>query len=1118
MQDNENLFPHNLYLARLTAINGISFTQREMDVLACLLQVRSTSKIAVLLNVASSTVITHVRNLMEKTTCNSREGIIDFIERSPKLATIKKYYISLLRYTAFEKSLREIAKLKPKASLTHLNIHVDNPSQRQTLFLHLENHLKQAGLHAEVQEGKANNTLCLYLSKEDQKKGSGIGESSELIDLNPYPVYYFCVFEILQILLPSLNLKPLIAEFTRLYENNEEEATSSFLEGGFSTNNDEIAHLGKKVRYILSCFCAVGLVGSFSVILLEKESNQREVSSLRSELSVPSASIFLNRSELISLINDKFNAQKQEGIQTVALVGIGGSGKTTLARQYAKFHKETPVWQINAETEGSLHHSFEQLANTLAQTEEDQKKIKSLLEIEQPKNRAEKILGFVKEKLREHPNWLLIYDNVEKFSTIQPFFPQDSLLWGKGKVLLTTQDLNIQNNALATHTVNVGELTSSQKLRLFLNIMTNGNSNLFTPSQKEEARLFLQKIPPFPLDVSTAAYYLRATEVPYEKYIKYLGKGNGEFENVRKTVMKEAGEYAKTRYQIIVLSLERLLKSHKDFADLLLFICLLDSQHIPVPLLELFKNDIIVSDFIYHLKKYSLLMHQDHKTSSFHPEIGLHRSTQEIGLSYLTKALGLENNQHALQQIAAALEKYSAEIIDKEDIPRMNALIAHCERFLQNTLSLEAQAKILLKGELGGLYFYKGEYAKAKQILEESLVSFKKTFSEHDLRLTPILLYLSRVHRQFTDYCKAQELLNQCLFVYQKEIPHHYVKIASLLTELGRLEGELGHYEKSRDTLEKSLLIYQEHCPQSFLKQADLLISLGNLYRELGHYKRAREVLKESLRLSAKYAPELLLKKMGALARLGNVYRSLGQYTRAKELLEQSMALYKTYYPQNHISLAWISTHLGNIYQKLGQYEKAKAHLERSYSLYQSYFHENHVAHAWVLIHLGNTYKALRERRKAKEYLEKGYRIYKAYNHGIAWSSAHLGNFYREQGQFDKAHLLLEKSLRAYQERTSQHDIRQALVLRYLGNLHRDLGDYQKAKEFLTASQAVYEKAQGNASIETARVLQDLSAVFLREDNKKRAKALLLQALKIFQRTSHPEAFLISKELETIRF
>ena len=73
----------------LQSIKDKNFTIREIDIIACLIHNRGEKKIADLLSISPRTVSAHVRNIMQKLTCNSREGIIDFVEKSGKLNLLK---------------------------------------------------------------------------------------------------------------------------------------------------------------------------------------------------------------------------------------------------------------------------------------------------------------------------------------------------------------------------------------------------------------------------------------------------------------------------------------------------------------------------------------------------------------------------------------------------------------------------------------------------------------------------------------------------------------------------------------------------------------------------------------------------------------------------------------------------------------------------------------------------------------------------------------------------------------------------------------------------------------------------------------------------------------------
>ena len=113
-----------------------------------------------------------------------------------------------------------------------------------------------------------------------------------------------------------------------------------------------------------------------------------------------------------------------------------------------------------------------------------------------------------------------------------------------------------------------------------------------TPSKKKETQQFLEKLSPFPLDISTAAFYLKTTHLSYGDYLKRIKKSDDSFNTMQEGVLKEVNDYIKTRYGIISLSIQSLIHNNQDFIEVLLLISLLDSQDIPRDLLSYHKDPL----------------------------------------------------------------------------------------------------------------------------------------------------------------------------------------------------------------------------------------------------------------------------------------------------------------------------------------------------------------------------------------------------------------------------------------------------------------------------------------------------------------------------------------------
>ncbi|MBA3814703.1 MAG: tetratricopeptide repeat protein [Alphaproteobacteria bacterium] len=1083
MQGNDHLFPYDSQREDLATIGGVNFTPRETDILSCIVSVRSTKKISCLLSISPYTVDSHICNIKLKLRVNSKEGIIDFIEQSQTLSLIRKHYVHLSIHAAFENCLRKIAKEKKATKQICLILYGENQEQQDILRLQLSDHLKKAGIDAKFKNKKNNNyentkelknkvqTLLILLEVGGQEKIPKELFPLEYINFSEHQNYYFFVCAILKKLLYPLDFRNHFQKFSQQAAGLEK----TLSELPFSRANKILEKIkknvqNKKMKFLKNKKWYLGFV-IFSILpwmcILPSFKGNQEVQQfqkhldleieeqkgvlIRSDLPIPVHAVLLERSEELIQISEKLKGAG--AIETIALVGAGGIGKTILSRQYARRQKAQVIWEINAETPESLKSSFEDLAQLLAITEKDQRILVGFQDIKGSKEREKKLIQFVKHHLKAQSTWLLIYDNVEKFQNIQPYFPQNVEIWGEGKVIITTRNSHIQNNKYVNSIIQIKELTSPQKLTLFMKIATNGNPSHFTKLQEEEeeAKQFLEKIPSFPLDVSLAAYYLKTTNISYDLFLENLNKNKNSFQNTQEKILKEAGDYIKTRYGIITLSLQNLINTHKDFSNLLLFLSLLDSQHIPRSLLDTYQNDIhIMDDFIFDLKKYSFITNDSLSASSRGLTFSIHRSTQEIILNYLIKLLDLENNHDSLQMIAKSLEKYTVERIEKEDLLKLRLLVRHCEMFLSHRNLLTKKMKSSLIVELGGIYLSLGNYEKAKQLLEGALTPANQKNVPY-LSKARALSYLGNVYGDMGKYEKAQSALEQSLLIYKKSVPEHSTGIARTLASLGNVHRDIGNYRKSRDFLEKSVLIYHKNPSNNPLGEAWASACLGIVYTILGEYEKAKNLLEQSLLAYKKYPSKNGVGVAWVLAHLGDVHGQLGEHEKAKALLEQSIILYEEHFPEGHIKMGWALSTLGEAYRALGEYEKAKDALEQSLKIYKKHLSENQVVIAGILVYLGAVHKDLEEYEKAKMLLEQSLLLYTQHfpqdHNEIAWALAHLGDIHRVMGQYEEAKALLEKSLLMYRKFFTKDHVEVVWATNCLKKVFQELGEHGGAQK-----------------------------------------------------------------------
>ena len=932
----------DIYSEHLAELNGVNFTCREIDVVACLLGARGTSRTASLLSISPRTVVSHMRNIMLKLDCNSRERILDFVEESGKVTLLRQHYTTLLANEVFEKSLKEVFCLKNEHTPNNLIFLLKDPRLKKSILNYLEAHLNMVDIQATVKED--HDRLYLLINDADDKSFK-----IESVDLEDKEDYYLAFFDILRKLFQNSNLEKIILDFQKQYEviQGLADPIQSLTRdkgrkvNGFTTKTKGLLQ-GKWFLMAASFFTIVVMFGSIFLAFKEndvpnfnKSKKASEEFYIRADLNIPMESVLLERPKLLEQIENKF--KKQKGIKTVALIGIGGAGKTTLARQYAQSQKSSIIWEVNAKTSETLSSSFTKLAYALAKTEENKKILQSLQKIKNPFKREQIITQFVREQLKLHDEWFIIYDNVEKFTDIRERFPQDLTTWGQGKIILTTCNSNIQNSECVKDVFFLGELNDAQKINLFLKIMGQGEKKKFSLEEIEEIRIFIKEISPFPLDISISANYIKATNTSYKKYLMHLRSNNDEFASIQEDLLRHSGHYSKTRHNIISWSLKNLLNMHEDFAGLLLLMSLLDSQDIPKTLLSTYRSEAIVDNFIYNLKKYSFIANES-PNSPLGPTFSIHRSTQASSLLYFRKIEALRNDKKLIQSLSKALEIYASDIVDSEDFAKMKLLTSHCEAFLSHKTLLTKPIEGSIGGELGGLYYHQAHYQKAREILTESFEKFNKQTHPRTAR---ILTYLGNVYRELGKFEKAKSFLEQSLSIYKKSFSEHKISIARNLGYLGIVYRDLNNNKKAKYLLNQSLLLYKKHFPEKHVDIARNLGYLGHVYMSLGDYKRAISLFEQSLLIYRKHIHDNHFGITRNLTSLANAYRELGEYKEAKNMIGQSFVIYKKHFSKNNTEIAWTLAHLQ---KNLNNNKKANFEIAVALrSLGQIYFLEGHL-------------------------------------------------------------------------------------------------------------------------------------------------------------------------------
>ncbi|KAF2101634.1 hypothetical protein NA57DRAFT_35802 [Rhizodiscina lignyota] len=233
-------------------------------------------------------------------------------------------------------------------------------------------------------------------------------------------------------------------------------------------------------------------------------------------LAIPEAVQFVARetelSEMYQLLH------RPSARSAVVLHGLGGIGKTQLAIEYARRHKEkyTAIFWLNANDKNSLKLSFRDIAQQVLMHQPSTTVLASVNLDED----LDQVMSAVKAwlDLQKNTRWLMIYDNYDNPRTpgnpddstvdIRQFLPRSD----HGSIIITTRSSQVSQG----RRIHVQKLGSIQE---GLEILSN-TSKRESINNDPDAIVLVKELDGLPLALATAGAYLEHVTTSFSDYLR----------------------------------------------------------------------------------------------------------------------------------------------------------------------------------------------------------------------------------------------------------------------------------------------------------------------------------------------------------------------------------------------------------------------------------------------------------------------------------------------------------------------------------------------------------------------------------------------------------------------
>ena len=374
----------------------------------------------------------------------------------------------------------------------------------------------------------------------------------------------------------------------------------------------------------------------------------------------PRPPVLAGRKELLAAVDARLSAGDDRGPRIVALCGLGGAGKTSVAVEYAYRHLDQVgvAWQFAAEDATVLAAGFGELAAQLG--------ARGLADARDPVASVGTVLA------RFPVPWLLMFDNAADMASVAGFLPPA----GPGRVLITSQNPNWPGQVL-----DVPVLDPDVAAGFLVN--RTGDPD------RQTARDLADVLGGLPLALEQAAAYTQATGDTLAGYLALFRQ--------RRAGLLARGEptgYSKTVASTWALAFDRLQHTAPGAVGLLRLLAFCAPEAIPLRLLlqsrpglagrlgedvmpvlaPLLEDPLAAGDAIGALRRYSLV------TPAPDGSVSVHRLVQAVTADQMPAELATEwRQQAAAAVIQAALP---GDPGDPADWPAFALLLPHAQAAL----------------------------------------------------------------------------------------------------------------------------------------------------------------------------------------------------------------------------------------------------------------------------------------------------------------------------------------------------------------------------------------------------------------------------------------------------
>ncbi|SCO84731.1 uncharacterized protein FRV6_08858 [Fusarium oxysporum] len=767
------------------------------------------------------------------------------------------------------------------------------------------------------------------------------------------------------------------------------------------------------------------------------------------------------------------------GSRSAALWGLGGSGKTQIALDYAyrrcDADNECCVFWVHADSEATFLADYKTIGKKLGADE---------------RLDGTDLLDAVRNEIEARSKWLMILDNTDDLrlfgvgqqpkggetnenvgQNLHKYVPCTS----QGTVLWTSRDAHITGTLVGPcRGIKVQSMAMDEATALLARVRDE-----LSTLKEAGVNALLQELQCLPLAISQAGAYMRRMSITVEQYLDRLRQGKTRWEvlQISDTDRHRRPEISNSVLETWRISTERIRMESEMSYRMLNVIAYLDHQNLPQELIAAAASEFVIDDkrltrqatelevleAVTRLKEFSFLslrriedckqIYEMHKLVQEAIRYGLRMRGPAKGA--LGKALAVESG---LKNGEAYYSGIALQIVDSLFPLSEPTSWARCEQYLTHAIQVGEWAEVnktnvetaTVLQRVSGFLYDQGRWREKEPVDRRALGLRREVLGERDPDTVWSMASLAVTYHAQGRYDEAEKLKDKALNLRREVLGEKHPNTIRSMASLAATYHAQGRYDEAEKLKDEVLNLRREVPGERHPDTISSMASLAATYHVQGRYAEAEMLLRTALKMQGEVLGERDPDTIWSMASLAVTYHAQGRYDEAEKLKDKALNLRREVLGKRHPNTIWSMVSLAATYHAQGRYYEAEKLKDEALNLRRVVLGERHPNTISSMAELAATYHAQGRYEEAESIYQKTLdlrlEVFGEKNPDTIRSMADLAATYHAQGRYGEAERLKDKALNLRREVLGKKNPDTIRSMASLAVTYHAQGRYDKAE------------------------------------------------------------------------